>query len=301
MIRIRSLLRPTVGLKIGFLTTTILCVLTGAVLYLAVEATTGSETAAEHRVALDKLSDAFDLAQQIADTSQAVAAAATTQAATLQKINESLRDMSKLTASSNQCVEHANAASADSSRSTDAGHRHVESLVVAMQEIKDASSEITMVVKTIDDIAFQTNLLALNAAVEAARAGEHGRGFAVVAEEVRNFSKRIADSAKNTAVMIENSASKAQAGADISSRVSGAFDEIATSTLKPDSLFTDVQNSTVEQTVGINQIIEAVHRLETISKSNVEQSHQLANRVIDTVTALHSLGELVQAFQVDSE
>lgn len=75
-------------------------------------------------------------------------------------------------------ANQANSLAMAAKETAEQGNEHMKGMLKSMQEINESSSNISKIIKVIDEIAFQTNILALNAAVEAAtRPANMGKGL----------------------------------------------------------------------------------------------------------------------------
>lgn len=214
---------------------------------------------------------------QIASASQQLADGATQQAAAIEETSASLEEITSMT---RRNAEHAVLAKEATTKTRDAAEAGVSDMVQmdkAMSALKSSSDRVASIVKTIDEIAFQTNLLALNAAVEAARAGEAGAGFAVVADEVRSLARRSAESAKETAVRIQESITCSQNGVLISDKVSRRFNEIVVSSREVDSLMADITTASKEQNEGLVQLSTSAVQLDKLTQQNASTAEESAS------------------------
>jgi methyl-accepting chemotaxis protein len=235
---------------------------------------------------------------QVSATSQALASSATEQAASLEKINDSLAALTKSTAKSAEGARNA-AALTETSRTSAVGcHSHMQHMSDAMSEVKRSSDAIAKVLKVIDEIAFQTNLLALNAAVEAARAGEAGKGFAVVAEEVRNLARRSAEAAQETASMVEQSTARAERAVGLSEQVATSLGQIVDVAKSVDELVREIAASSESQARDALSISESVEELDKATQQNAASAEQLAAAAEETSSQAGSFRDRISQFQV---
>jgi hypothetical protein len=195
-------------------------------------------------------------------------------AASLEQSSASLNEMSSITKRTAVTARSANQIMTDVTQTVMGASDGMKFLTGSMNEILKASQETSKIIKTIDEIAFQTNLLALNAAVEAARAGEAGAGFAVVADEVRNLAMRAAEAAKNTAHMIEDTVRKVHAGHELVEKNNTSFTDMAEKIDKASTVFSEIVTSSEEQSLGIEQIHQAVSHIEEVLLENTGETSE---------------------------
>lgn len=233
------------------------------------------------------------VAVSISDVSQTLADGTAHQSSSLEETAGSLEAISTLTKNTVSNVMKTQSVTSETSNVLQLANQSMVNLTAAIREISSASAETQKIVKTIDEIAFQTNLLALNAAVEAARAGEAGAGFAVVADEVRNLAMRAADAAKTTAQMIEDTVSKTVQGNDLVEKTKKEFDEVTQAIANVAGLVGEIADASEQQANGIEQIRQAMSRMDSIIQQNVTNANGAHNSSIELSAEAASLEHFI--------
>ena len=235
---------------------------------------------------------------QISSASQSLAEGASEQAASLEETSASLEEIASMTKRNAENALSAKDLSSDTRQAAETGVTNMQEMNRAMGDIQSASSNISKIIKTIDEIAFQTNILALNAAVEAARAGEAGAGFAVVADEVRNLAQRSAQAAKETAEKIEDSIAKSANGVAVSGKVTESLTQIVTKARQVDELVAEIATASREQSQGLDQVNTAVTQMDKVTQTNAATAEESASASEELSAQAATLRELVAGLQM---
>jgi methyl-accepting chemotaxis protein len=191
----------------------------------------------------------------------------------------------------------------------------LQKTVSEIKEMADVIKGISKKTEVINDIVFQTKLLSFNASVEAARAGEHGKGFAVVAEEVGNLASMSGNAAREINEMLNSSvrtvetlASNIEATTQTVAQLSTksvekgvitaqtcteALQQINENINRMKEMILEINNSSQEQSIGIQSIQLAMNQLDQVTNENVISADQCARASLELKNQSERLKESI--------
>ncbi len=236
---------------------------------------------------------------RMASSAKSLSQGSTEQAASIEETSASMEEMASMTRRNAENSQTTAQVMIEVERSIQASNSALQLMVDSMTGIADSSNKVAKIIKAIDEIAFQTNILALNAAVEAARAGEAGMGFSVVAEEVRSLAQRSAQAARDTALLIEESIAKSQAGNQRVGEVAASISAITKSAVDVKRLVEAISEASHQQSRGIEQVSQAITQMERITQATAataeesaaasEELNSQAERAMSVVSGVEAL------------
>ncbi|WOZ76285.1 methyl-accepting chemotaxis protein [Kosakonia sacchari] len=237
-------------------------------------------------------------ATEIAKSNDDLSSRTESQASSLEQTAASMNELSATVRHNMDNAKEANAFIGRVQTMVNESHRELSSLQKSIDDISASSAKISEITDIIDGIAFQTNILALNAAVEAARAGEQGKGFAVVAGEVRSLSQRSSVAARDIRGLIDEAIKNVGQGVSYAANVTTRMNEALGAVDETTVLINQVNNSSTEQSHGIDQVNVAVSQME----GNLQQNAAMVEEMATAANSLsHQAGKLlndVNAFKL---
>ena len=238
------------------------------------------------------------MANGVADSSLLLSDRTDQQAASLEETSAATEELNSTVHQNAANAREAETMADQASSVANRGGEAVQSVVRTMDEIKESSHRIFDIVGIIDSIAFQTNILALNAAVEAARAGEQGRGFAVVASEVRALAQRSAAAANEVKELVNSSVEVVGSGSGQVSEAGEMMTDIVTNNQRMMILIKEIAAASQEQSVGLNQINQAINLMDDMTHQNVSLVEQTTEAASALRAQADELVSYVSAFQI---
>lgn len=237
-------------------------------------------------------------AQQISNGAQMLSQGASEQAGSIEELAANINEISDNVKQNADDTIAASELAYHVEQEILANSTQMDHVTCAINQIKETSTNITGIVKEIEDIAFQTNLLALNAAVEAARAGDAGRGFSVVASEIRKLANKTTDASKTTAELIQKSTRSVEEGSAQIHASEQSLKHIVDGARDVAAKIERISQSNIQQANFIIQIRESIEQISDIVQGNSATSEESAAASEELAAQAQILKELVNRFEL---
>jgi methyl-accepting chemotaxis protein len=164
----------------------------------------------------------------------------------------------------------------------------VDAIARDIVTLSERTKQIGEITATVNGLSDRSKLLALNASIEAARAGEHGRGFAVVAEEVTKLAEQSkaataqveailgdVQTATGAAVLASQEGTKVvERGLELTEHAGEGIRSLSDTIKAACDAAQQIAASAHEQSVGIEQIAQAMNHVNDGTTQFVEGAHQ---------------------------
>lgn len=243
----------------------------------------------------------FNSAEQVSSSAQSLAQGSTEQASAVEELAATISEIHGHVSANAENAKVASERAMTTAADLESGKKQMEQMTTAMNQINDSASEISKIIKTIEDIAFQTNILALNAAVEAARAGTAGKGFAVVADEVRNLASKSAEASKNTASLIDATVRAVREGTGIANETALSIGRIVVASEEAAELIHAISKASQDQAASIAQVTLGIDQISSVVQTNSATSEESAAASIELSGQAQILKGLVNRFEICDE
>lgn len=253
-----------------------------------------TETFVQIKVAADQVASG---SEQVSMGAQALSNGTVQQVSSIEELSGRVSEISESNNLNANNAKDVDGVSKETSEEVSKGNEKMQEMIAAMQEITEKSSEMSKIIKTIDDIAFQTNILALNAAVEAARAGSAGKGFAVVADEVRNLAQKSAEAANSITDLIESTVSVVDKGKNIADDTGVFLSKIVEKVNHVTEKIQEISKASIEQSEAMSYVEKSVAEISDVVHSNSATAEESAATSEELSAQAQLLKDLVGKFE----